>query len=274
MPRKKALSTGLAAAAGIVKAVPVYPDAIQPAAKEVGKGLATVARSINVALAPLSAMVWGYDRIKAWLEAELANRLAKVPPRHIITPDPHVVGPAVESLRFANGSEDLRNMFATLIATSMDARVASRAHPTFVEILKQISADEARIMCLFLNNTYSPIISIRYKEGEETRDIMRHLSDVCDDARCDLPSYTPAYLGNLQRLGLLEFSYAGAVEDRYYKRILVRVAVKEMLAKYRKRNPGIKFVYDKGYVSRTMLGQMFLEACVGETSGVQAKMAP
>lgn len=40
---------------GLVKAVPIYNDAIQPAAKEIGKSLATVTKTINIAWAPIGA---------------------------------------------------------------------------------------------------------------------------------------------------------------------------------------------------------------------------
>ncbi|WP_368192497.1 hypothetical protein [Aeromonas sp. s8] len=52
------------AVTGLAKAVPIYQDAIQPAAKEIGKALGTVAKTVNVALSPVSALVWGYEQIK------------------------------------------------------------------------------------------------------------------------------------------------------------------------------------------------------------------
>jgi len=42
---------------GIVEAVPVYQDVAQPAAQEIGKGLQTVAKTIHIVLAPVSALV-------------------------------------------------------------------------------------------------------------------------------------------------------------------------------------------------------------------------
>ena len=62
------ISAVLSSSKGIVEAVPVYPDAVQPAAKEfgeaakpagreLGEATATVARAINAALKPLKALV-------------------------------------------------------------------------------------------------------------------------------------------------------------------------------------------------------------------------
>jgi len=47
---------------GLVTAIPLYEDALQPAAKEVGKALGTIAKSVNLALFPLKGMVWGFEK--------------------------------------------------------------------------------------------------------------------------------------------------------------------------------------------------------------------
>lgn len=69
------------AVTGVAKAVPVYQDVVQPAAQEVGKALQTVAKTVHVALAPVSALVWGYDQVKEFVSTKVADRLKNVPPR-------------------------------------------------------------------------------------------------------------------------------------------------------------------------------------------------
>ena len=63
---------------GLMTAVPVYPDLLQPATQELGKTLQTVAKAINVALAPVSMLVWGYDQIKDFVSTKVADRLKNV----------------------------------------------------------------------------------------------------------------------------------------------------------------------------------------------------
>src|SRR5258707_14575419 len=106
---------------GLVAAVPVYQDALQPAIREVGVGLQTVAKTIHVALAPVSALVWGYEQIKDFVSTRVAEKLKDVPPERITSPDPHVVGPALEALRYTGHEENLRELYANLLATSLDA---------------------------------------------------------------------------------------------------------------------------------------------------------
>ena len=43
--------------------VPVYQDAIQPAAKQIGKGLEVVAKAVNAALTPVEGLIWGVEQI-------------------------------------------------------------------------------------------------------------------------------------------------------------------------------------------------------------------
>ena len=146
MADENLIKTTAEAVRGIAEAVPVYQDALQPAAKELGRGLATVVRAVNVALAPLSALVWGYERIADYLTNRLAEILRDVPPERIETPPASVAGPVLEATRFTAEQAELREMFARLLAAAMDSDTCRSAHPAFVEIIKQLSPDEARIL--------------------------------------------------------------------------------------------------------------------------------
>ena len=67
-----------AKALGINKLLPeIYHDMLQPAAREVGDGLATIAKTVKMALAPLEAGIWGYEQIKDWLSVRVTSILSK-----------------------------------------------------------------------------------------------------------------------------------------------------------------------------------------------------
>jgi hypothetical protein len=63
-PDNNAVSQTLDSVANLAKAIPLYQDAIQPVAKEVGKSLCTVGKTLNLALEPLNGIVWGYVKNK------------------------------------------------------------------------------------------------------------------------------------------------------------------------------------------------------------------
>jgi hypothetical protein len=92
------------AIAAITENIPVYQDAVQPAAQELGKGLHLVAKAVNSALVPLEAFVWGVDQIKDFVHKRVTKKLANVPPDEIQAPKPHIGVPTIDALRYT-GSE-------------------------------------------------------------------------------------------------------------------------------------------------------------------------
>src|SRR5690242_1538268 len=112
---------------GILEVTPIYQDAIQPAARQVGETLETVGRAVNAVLVPLNLGVWWVERFKN----SMRERLKYVPPERIIAPNPAVVGPVLQALPWVGHQEELREMFANLIAASMDSATAHHEHPSF-----------------------------------------------------------------------------------------------------------------------------------------------
>ena len=148
------------AVAGLAKEVPIYPDAIQPVAKETGKALETVGKAVNVALLPIKGLVWGADKIEAFVKTKVTAKLKNTPEENIQSPDLTVAGPALESLRYTGHNESLSDLYANLLATSMDSRTAEIAHPSFVEIIRNMNSDEARVIKYLIENNNQPIIDI------------------------------------------------------------------------------------------------------------------
>jgi len=92
---------------------PMYEDAVQPAAKQIGRTLETVTKTVNIALIPIKALVWGYEQIESWLTLRLADKLRNVSDEHIVTPAPVIAGPAIEALRYAGTTSTCGNSMQT-----------------------------------------------------------------------------------------------------------------------------------------------------------------
>ncbi|MPM11636.1 hypothetical protein SDC9_57984 [bioreactor metagenome] len=248
---------------GLVKAIPVYNDAIQPAAKEIGKSLTTVSKAINVALAPISVLIWGYEKISVFINQRLVEKLRHIPEDNIVTPDPSVVGPALEALRFSGNNEILRELYANLIATSMDKATILNAHPGFVEIIKNMTADEALILKLFINDPLIPLvdikINIRNRKGEV--DYLNNYSNIGKDARCQYEDLCPEYINNLCRLGLLHIPAGRSLTDpKAYDVLINREDFLELKTKFESEETEITCV-DK-YIQLTDFGSQFIKACI------------
>lgn len=256
------------AVTGIAKAVPVYQDVLQPAAQELGKALQTVARTVHVALAPVSALVWGYDQIKDFVSTKVTDRLKNVPPENIVTPKPNVAGPALESLRFTGHESSLSDLYANLIAASMDKTTAAGAHPAFVEIIKQLTPDEAKIVGLFAFPNAFPLVTVRWEYKNATSeenggmDVLVNFSQIGNQAGVEFRNLTPTYLDNLCRLGLAEIpamlQYTGkGVYDPLESAPEV-LSTKSAI----EQNPKWRVVIERRVLRVTELGKQFARVCV------------
>jgi hypothetical protein len=257
------------AVTGLVQAIPIYQDLAQPAVKQVGKALETVGKAINVALAPIGALVWGYEKCQDFISTKVADRLKDVPPEDIITPKPNIAGPAIEALRYTGHEEELSDLYANLLASSMDRKTASGAHPAFVEIIKQLTPDEAKIVGLFKGARSYPLLNVRsnFKVQAEGsmggHEVLTNFSLLGVEASVEFPQMTPAYLDNLCRLGLVEipgsgFAYTskGAYEPLENHPDILAVKTQIEL------DPARTCEIEQGGLRITALGKQFAKICV------------
>lgn len=248
---------------GVVEAVPVYQDLAQPAVQEVGKGLHTLSKLIHVALAPVSATVWGYEKISNYIQTSLEKKLENVPQENIIPPDISVAGPALEALRFVGDKEELREMFSTLLSTSMNSEVNKLAHPSFVEIIKQLSSDEAKILKSIDHNISIPILKVKIadKETGYYSEPLVNFSILPFESNCDHVELGPSYINNLNRLGLISISYTQyRIGENVYEPLENHTQVKywESTA----TNLDKTFEIQRGIIQRTNFGANFYNSCI------------
>jgi hypothetical protein len=256
------------AVTGVAKEVPVYQDVVQPAAQEIGRALQTVAKTVHIALAPVSALVWGYDQIKEFVSNKVSERLRNVPPEDIVTPKPNVAGPALESLRYTGHESSLSELYANLLAASMDKATASGAHPAFVEIIKQLTPDEARLVGLFVHPMAFPLLNVRWEFKHQTpdqtggHDVLVNFSLFGAQARLEFPQLMPTYIDNLCRLGLAEvpgmFEYTSKGIYEPLENAPVVLKVKAQI----EANPEWSPTIQRKGMRVTELGKQFAAICV------------
>jgi len=252
------------AIAAITENIPVYQDAVQPAAKEVGKGLQLVAKAVNSALIPVEAFVWGVDQIREFVHKRVAKKLENVPPEEIQPPKPHVGVPTIDALRYTGCEPDLADLYANLLATSMDRLTAYSAHPGFVDIIKNMCPDEARIMRYLAANSKYPLLDIKVVTPSNESFVVshRHVSLLGIDSQCEHPPLASNYIDNLERLGLVHVNTdVRMTAEEPYKRIEDFPQIAEIMTNLRKLEAK-RIDLDKFRLEVTDLGQQFIRACV------------
>jgi Abortive infection alpha len=111
--------------------------------------------------------------------------------------DPNV--PEVVGLR-AQGAELLRQ------AASIEAE--DRAHPAYARILTELAPDEARILRLLATDGPQPSVDVRTSNlfGAGSELVAAGMSMIGAESGTRHRGHVPAYLNNLERLGLIWFS--------------------------------------------------------------------
>lgn len=237
--------------ADLVKVVPVYQDLVQPGAKQVGEALEKVGLAVNAALIPLGGLVWGMEKIQAVIMEKVPERMKNISLENIQQPDPAVAGPTLESLRFTAEKKLIRDLYIGLLATSMDKETEEKAHPSFVEIIKQLSSDEAKLLSYIIELPRFPDICSVYVEsswawGQKVySEVEKQFVEICKDANITYPKLASSYLDNFRRLHILEF----------------REEISSKVIQERQGNEEIETNHSE-YISVTDLGLQFLDACI------------
>jgi hypothetical protein len=145
-----------------------YDDALSPLMSQLGKLGEDVAKTARLILAPLQLLARGQDRFAEWMK-----QLAKdVPEERRQEAPAHIAGPVLQNLVFMEADNPLTRLFLELLKRAIDKERCHEAHPAFVEILKQLSPDEA--MMLWLMRTpktgkdgKTPVYEFKYRPPDD-----------------------------------------------------------------------------------------------------------
>ena len=193
------------------------------------------------------------------LKNSTLQQVATIPPENIQEPPLKILGPALEASKYYIEEEELRSMFAKILAGSFDDRKNSVIHPSFVEIIKQLDVTDARILQFLKEQNHatgSPIPCMKSVINSDGGSKMIFPIIYFIDGSEGINELSPS-LTNLERLGLLKIE-----DDRYsandskYDFIRNNFIVQHMLENY----PEISL--EKMCFSITPLGKNFLEVCL------------
>lgn len=92
------------------------------------------------------------------LKSEIFKQVTEIPDRYLQEPPISILGPAIEASKFYIDEEEIRKMFANLISSSLDQRKNPIIHHSFVEIIKQMSPNDAKLFILFRSNNAYPFV--------------------------------------------------------------------------------------------------------------------
>lgn len=201
-----------------------------------------------------------YDKDLEKYYQELNQKTDEIPNECRIEPSLQVTAQALENSKYCISSEILRKMFVNLISGSMNKCLEPHVHPSFPEILKQLSENDARFIQTFKQESSIPIANIGIKVSNLTSPA--YAKDVCvlpnlslDTTQCCIS------ISSLRRAGLLETTYIEwFANDSMYDKIKATSIYKSLDNKAHLN--GYTVNLEKGMCRLTNLGKEFVKVCV------------
>lgn len=243
--------------------VEVYKDAASPLIKPIGEILGFLPRTLKLALSGWEKwLINGEETIKLTAET-VKEKIKAVPEEKLVEPEPYVAIPAMQQLSYCVNNEELRELYANLLVSSMNADKKWKVHPAFVDIIKQLTPDEAKFIrnlrpFVSINN---PLIDVRieYDETGSGRTIISNFTNVGLD-QLDVPHNIGSYIDNLERLKLICIPPTMSLINKdLYEPLKTHYLLTNSLPK--QLGPNQKIGYDYKVFNLTNFGFDFVNIC-------------
>lgn len=208
---------------------------------------------------------------------KLHQKLNDVPAENIVKPPVHIAAPTLQGACYAADCDKLHDMFANLLASSMNIEKQHLAHPSFIEIIKQLSPLEAKILSTkdFIENDSFSMCTFRLQErssikhplGNEFRPINTgidlHKNIVIYDIEGSLPVLDLAQISsisdNLTRLHIITIQDRWFSDPSNYDRLL-NFFNGYVVKQANLRDKELAFI--PKIAEKTAFGKQFYQACI------------
>lgn len=220
------------------------------------------------------------------LKSGILDNVSKIEPENIQDPKLNILGPALEASKYYIEDEKLRDMFAKLIAASMDKSKNEIIHNSFAEIIKQMSPLDAENLVAISDNG-NPIhdsicnLLIDNSDGSFTTEFVNlYLGNSNQPSQENIGMS----LSNLTRLGLIELDYqehnfydsfySDFRELNEYQCVVEKIEEENQLLdsirEYDPEDTGFTLTLSgprlqKGIIRKTSYGQAFISTCLKES---------
>lgn len=246
----------------VLETVPeLYGDALKPAAQESGKVIGRIPRTINAIFANWDKWLLGREYNVKTTEKLLEQKLANMNPENIVDPEMYVAVPALQALSYAINSEELRELYANLLAKAMNVNTKNDVHPALLETIKQMSPNDAIYFKLLSSLNEHPVIDVKgiYDTGvwdvlQKNRNLLGNEYDYNDMSLS---------ISNLIRLGLIgipEGIFCADEDDLEQYNKLIEILEKEYNINNYPQYESIEF--DRKCIEITDFGDLFNKVCI------------
>ena len=187
----------------------------------------------------------------------LVHDILKIPENDLQEPPLSILGPALESSKYYIEDKKVRELFAQLIARSMDKRYNGKVHVSFLSTIQQMNALDVQNISMFSKNDILPIASYSRKASNGGHYYLAPLVFLSNPNVTDV-SQQALSISSLERLGLIKTTFESYFVNEAHYDIFKKSESYNFLHSIYKDD----LVLGRGEVSLTALGKAFIEVCL------------
>lgn len=243
-----------------------YDDLVHPSANAAGIVLSYPCRIIRVLFSPLEKWIINREESIKLVADSVHKKLEGVPEERLCTPEPYVAIPIIQQICLSQDSEDLREMYANLLVASMNIDTKNKVLPGFVNIIGQLSPDEAKLLKYMYEKEDIPALYIKIIRSIDNDSKYITATDCfisLPTELLDIPDNLNVYLGNLIRMQLLNIDKEALLTDKQKE-------YENLIDKFKKnivKNEFLKdkiFIFEREILEITPFGYSFAKICLGD----------
>lgn len=192
---------------------------------------------------------------------ELEESIEKIPAEKRIEPSVQVTAQALENSKYCVESKDLRDMFTNLISNSMNIDYQQYVHPSFAEMIKQMSPIDGQILKIFKHGSSNGLPICDFRLSRE-KGYLTIIEKVFLDGPTQNVEICSTSLSSLEHLGLITIPFSTyLVDDELYKKFESHPLF--IFYKEHYKEHGEVYI-EKGKAALTPLGRSFVNLCISD----------
>ena len=194
---------------------------------------------------------------------DLEEKTSSIPDEKKIEPSIQVTAQAIDNSRYCVQDSILRSMFVSLISNSMNSDYTEEVHPSFSEMIKQMSALDGKVLQKFKSGPSEgfPLCDYR-KEIDETS-----YESLVENIFLEMPDYDVYSLArsitSLERFGLLSIPpFASLLPEKGEGDLYQKFKDAPLYHELQDAYPNANIVIEHRKVNLTPLGRSFVKVCI------------
>lgn len=240
----------------------IYDDRFHKVISETGDLISLIPRAINAALSPLKSWILVKESNIQRTQQLLSENLKDADPEKIVPPEPYVAIPAIQALSYSIDSDELRKLYANLLAKSIYSDTKNSVHPAYVEIIKNLSPLDCRVFQSIMDTAYQEIGYYEMRFGTIGETSYQIFSPCITELTFETPFTISASMDNLSRNKLITLEDFQYDDDNMYAGIRNTSNYQTLVNSFKNHPENKELRPYKKAIKSTSFGKMFYNVCV------------